>query len=308
MKKILAYYFILTFGSIYSQNDEFNLFPLNVGNVWVYSGSANIKLKITGTTVLNGHLYYIFEQSGINCTCAQGQFNPFLTNSIYPVRIDSANCNLLFYTGSPSCPRYPNESVKDSLKIKLGDTPNNNCFFAMCNDTSITNIFGSLRRSKTMGQNVMTYFSLIKYVYGIGIYQANKGCFYSGCGYTLNGCLINGTVYGDTSFLTGISQLSVEIPDKFSLYQNYPNPFNPVTKIRFDISGTSAARTLLSVYDLLGREVAVLVKQQLQPGSYEADWDASAYPSGVYYCKLEIRQAGSASGSFTETKKMVLIK
>ena len=304
MKKILACYFILTLGSIYSQNDEFNFFPLDVGNVWVYSGSANIKLKITGTTVQNGHLYYIFEQSGINCSCAQGQFNPLLTNLIYPVRIDSANCNLLFYTGSSNCPRYPDESIKDSLRMKKNDIPNNGCYFAACTDTSITNIFGSLRRSKTLGQNVMTYFSLLKYVYGIGVYQANKGCFYSGCGYTLNGCVINGAVYGDTSFLTGISQLSVEIPIEFSLSQNYPNPFNPETKIKFQIPAsveTSRLDVLVSIYDALGRKVAKIVNQQLQPGTYEVSWDASAYPSGVYYYRLE-------AGSFTETKKMVLIK
>jgi photosystem II stability/assembly factor-like uncharacterized protein len=112
-----------------------------------------------------------------------------------------------------------------------------------------------------------------------------------------NGLILKTTNAG----ITGFSQITSEIPEKFSLSQNYPNPFNPVTKIKFDISGTSAAQTFLFVYDLLGREVAVLVNEELQPGSYEADWDASAYPSGVYYYKLE-------SGSFTETKKMILIK
>lgn len=312
MKKIIACYLILSLVNIYSQIDEFNFFPLNVGNVWVYSGSANIKLKITGTTVLNGHLYYMFEQTGINCTCAQGPFNPFLTNTIYPVRIDSANCNLLFYTGSTSCPRYPNESIKDSLKIKKDDTPNNNCFFSMCTDTSISEIFGSMRKTKTMGQLIPTYFSMIKYVYGIGIFQANKGCFYTGCGYTLNGCVINGTVYGDTSFLNGITQLNTEIPEKFELTQNYPNPFNPVTKIKFSIPQTETTRRVVStrliVYDALGREAAVLVNQQLQPGTYEADWDASAFPSGVYYYRIAIHSDKLEAEKFTETKKMVLIK
>ncbi len=89
--------------------------------------------------------------------------------------------------------------------------------------------------------------------------------------------------------------------DRFSLSQNYPNPFNPVTNIRFDISGSAVAQTFLAVYDILGREVAVLVNESLQPGSYNVDWDASNFPSGVYFYKLE-------SGSFVESKKMVLIK
>ncbi len=91
----------------------------------------------------------------------------------------------------------------------------------------------------------------------------------------------------------------------FSLSQNYPNPFNPVTKIMFSIPLNETTRRVVStkliVYDVLGEEVTVLINQQMQPGSYEADWDASAYPSGVYYYRL-------VSGSYTKTKKMVLLK
>mgnify|MGYP001435579475 CR=1 FL=1 len=100
----------------------------------------------------------------------------------------------------------------------------------------------------------------------------------------------------------GISPVSNEVPKSFSLSQNYPNPFNPETKIKFQIpAGSSAAQIFLSVSDILGREVAVLVKQNLQPGTYEVNWNASNFPSGVYFFTLK-------SGSFTETGKMLLIK
>ncbi|NOS84683.1 MAG: T9SS type A sorting domain-containing protein [Ignavibacteria bacterium] len=100
----------------------------------------------------------------------------------------------------------------------------------------------------------------------------------------------------------GINTISSEAPTQFSLSQNYPNPFNPATKIKFQIPQTgSAAETFLSVYDILGRQVAVLVNQQLQPGTYEVDWDASAFMSGVYFYVITL-------GSFKETRKMVLIK
>lgn len=105
----------------------------------------------------------------------------------------------------------------------------------------------------------------------------------------------------------GIQPISTEVPDYFSLSQNYPNPFNPVTKIRFSIpilKGVSAKGeqgVLLKVYDILGREVATLVNEQLKPGIYEVDWDASVYSGGVYYYKLETE-------SYSETKKMVLVK
>ena len=78
---------------------------------------------------------------------------------------------------------------------------------------------------------------------------------------------------------------------------------NPTTKIKFDIPPSRGARgmTNLTVYDVLGREVATLVNQQLTSGKYEVKWDGSNYPSGVYFYKL-------TTGGFTETKKMVLIK
>ncbi|MBE2216668.1 MAG: T9SS type A sorting domain-containing protein [Ignavibacteria bacterium] len=101
--------------------------------------------------------------------------------------------------------------------------------------------------------------------------------------------------------LVSVNNVSIEIPQKFSISQNYPNPFNPVTNIKFDISGSSVAQTFLAVYDILGREIAILVNANLKPGSYNVDWDASNFPSGVYFYKLQ-------SGDFVESKKMVLIK
>ena len=149
------------------------------------------------------------------------------------------------------------------------------------------------------------------------IYAKNFGVIelYSQSGmvfYTENliGCIIDGIVYGDTS-LVGLNQTNSEVPLKYELFQNYPNPFNPETKINFSIPRTGIVK--LTVFDMLGKEVLKLVNTELSPGTYSADWDASAYPSGVYYYKLEvIPSTGSLKGQtgsgFTETKKMVLIK
>lgn len=92
---------------------------------------------------------------------------------------------------------------------------------------------------------------------------------------------------------------SNEIPRTFKLYQNYPNPFNPTTKIKFDIA--TVGQTSLSVYDVLGREVAALVNEQLKPGTFEVEWDASDFPSGVYFYEL-------SSSAFRESRRMILIK
>lgn len=97
----------------------------------------------------------------------------------------------------------------------------------------------------------------------------------------------------------GIQLINSEIPNTFSLSQNYPNPFNPVTKIRFDVPRSE--NVMIKVYDMLGKEITTLVNQQLQPGTYETDWDATGYSSGIYYYKM-------ISGNFTQTKIMVLVK
>jgi len=167
----------------------------------------------------------------------------------------------------------------------------------------VQNIFSFNRPSKYFeGGNFHEYGFFTRYVKDIGISNMSQGGISLASGSNLMGCLINGILYGDTNyFFVGIQQISVETPRSFGLSQNYPNPFNPVTKIKFSISGKSVAQTFLSVFDVLGNEVAVIVNHNLKPGIYETDWDASTYPSGVYFYELK-------TNSFKETKKMILLK
>ncbi|RPI17459.1 MAG: T9SS C-terminal target domain-containing protein [Ignavibacteriae bacterium] len=97
----------------------------------------------------------------------------------------------------------------------------------------------------------------------------------------------------------GIQKISTEIPNKFSLSQNYPNPFNPKTIINFQLPMSNYVK--LYIYDALGREIGTLVNEQLKAGTYQVDWQADSYASGVYYYKL-------ITDGFSETKKMILIK
>ena len=88
----------------------------------------------------------------------------------------------------------------------------------------------------------------------------------------------------------------------FALEQNYPNPFNPATTIQYNIGGVVASTNVrLVVYDILGREVAVLVDETKAPGSYTVSFDGSHLVSGVYFYRL-------LAGSFAETRKLVLLK
>ncbi|BDQ02637.1 T9SS type A sorting domain-containing protein [Ignavibacterium sp.] len=92
---------------------------------------------------------------------------------------------------------------------------------------------------------------------------------------------------------------SEELPNNFSLEQNYPNPFNPSTKINWQ-SPVGIHQTL-KVYDVLGKEVAILVDEYRDSGKYEVEFNAEKLSSGIYFYKLQ-------SGSFTETKKMILLR
>jgi len=74
------------------------------------------------------------------------------------------------------------------------------------------------------------------------------------------------------------------LPGGFALHQNYPNPFNSRTLIRFDVPTVSHMRLLIT--DILGREVSSILSAELPAGSYQISWDASAFPSGVYFCRL----------------------
>jgi len=99
--------------------------------------------------------------------------------------------------------------------------------------------------------------------------------------------------------LTGIHDHGSLIPSEYKLYQNYPNPFNPLTTIVFDLP--KASLVTLKVYNILGQEVATLVNEKREAGSYEVEFDGSKLTSGVYFYRL-------GAGEFVSVKKLMLMK
>ena len=319
--------FIVFLGFNFSFSQDTNtvkFFPLKVGNVWVYQNInggpwCNLitkrRIKVINSIVLNSHKYFLFSDttrlvSGFGEIC-------FSCGSIVfdTLRIDSINGNIYKYS-SPGCGYSINELTQDSIKALWHDTVKLNCgsdLYYTCFDTNSRSIFGTV----------------------VQIREFSHGCFENGCyrrtfaknigeaGYScsgmqgsshadLLGCIINGVVYGDTTFITGIERISSEIPSSFNLCQNYPNPFNPTTKIKFGIptplaplyqrgEGVAGGFTRLIIYDILGREITTLVNEKLSPGTYEVDFDGSNYPSGVYFYTLKTE-------SFSQTNKMILLK
>ena len=99
--------------------------------------------------------------------------------------------------------------------------------------------------------------------------------------------------------ITSVNDIPLHLPTEYALSQNYPNPFNPTTTITFSLSQKSYIT--LKVFDLLGREVAILVSEELVAGENSWQWNAAGLPSGVYFYRLQ-------ASSFTETKKLILLR
>ncbi len=104
---------------------------------------------------------------------------------------------------------------------------------------------------------------------------------------------------GTDNIIVNVERTGEAIPTSFWLGQNYPNPFNPATSFEFQVQ--SSGFVTLKVFDVLGREMATLVNEPKQPGTYKVTWDARQFPTGVYLYRMN-------AGSFVETRKMVLVR
>ena len=105
--------------------------------------------------------------------------------------------------------------------------------------------------------------------------------------------------YNQEHLPLGITPVNTNVPDKFALHQNYPNPFNPTTKINIDLP--EDAKVEMRIYDMLGREAAVILNEFRTAGYYTVTFSASNLSSGIYFYRI-------AAGKYTGIKKMLLIK
>ena len=102
-----------------------------------------------------------------------------------------------------------------------------------------------------------------------------------------------------SQIVTGIQKLEAGFPTRFLLFQNYPNPFNPTTIIKYELPKSSMVR--LSVHDILGRQVAVLVSERKSAGVYKVKFDVSRLASGVYFYRIQ-------AGDFVQARRLVILK
>jgi streptogramin lyase len=203
-------------------------------------------------------------------------------------KVNANNGSYQFY--SPSNSQIPGESI-----TPLAVTPDGRLWFANFGSTSTsvyglcwfdgTN-FGIFPQQQTGGlPHAQIYDCEVKNIqdgYELWISCASRGV----------------AVLKVATVVTTLDETK-SLPTDFALHQNYPNPFNPSTIISFAIPRGSF--TTLKVYNILGQEVATLVNEEMKPGTYEVNWNASSNSSGVYLYRLQ-------TGESVETKQMILLK
>lgn len=138
------------------------------------------------------------------------------------------------------------------------------------------------------------------FLWSNGSWNSTSGKFSMFYNKSENSHSISGTVATATyQYITGINEYEGSGPNSFSLSQNYPNPFNPATNIPYSIK--SAGNVKLTVFDALGKQIAVLLNEEKLPGSYTVNFNAAGIPSGIYFYTLE------CNGTIL-TRKMILLK
>ncbi|MFA6598130.1 MAG: SdrD B-like domain-containing protein [Ignavibacteriaceae bacterium] len=205
-------------------------------------------------------------------------------------------------------PNLGNSLTVNSVSFNFGDNPqttnyniiNSQVFYSTNNFSNSAALGGTLAYLNT----TMSAFALS----GLNIFVGNGQTFalriypYSPTGSvtaTVSLAIHNNVVIcGTTSRLVGIEGQS-NLPTAYALQQNYPNPFNPSSTIRYDIPKTSFVKIV--VYNILGREIRVLMNEEKNPGHYEIIFDATDLASGIYYYTI-------TTGDFTQSKKMILLK
>lgn len=250
----------------------------------VGTGAAGTNYSVNDLTVYNGELYAggsFITMNGILCYNI-AKYNGLEWNSVG--------------TGAKGSNCFPSQGYISDMKVSQGGLYVVGMFTRM-NEVP-ANKFARLYGTNWCGIE-----------YGIDMKPRSMeifdgGLIINGDFYSASGVKYNNIVkYTPKSNLTGTGNLN-NIPGSFSLSQNYPNPFNPETKIKYSIpanTGGEKVSVKLIVYDISGREAAVLVDQKQQAGEYEVLFKASGLSSGVYFYSLN-------SGDFKVTKKMVVVK
>ena len=262
--------------------------PLQLGNVWVYDYGNGIlgRAEIVDSSFFIDSIKYF----GV----AAGYFG-----NDRAVRLTEED--YLVMKEDSTFPEPLNEWIYYKKNAMLGDTWQVNYGHPVpaiytITDTFPAFTFDTLVTGKLLNEN----FGLVEwdYVWTEEFGQLAQLNWLGEVQYYLKGCVINGKVYGDTTFIV-VSVDDITSLLSYELFQNYPNPFNSSTIISFTIPGLS--NVLLEVYNLLGEKIVTLIDEPLNAGKHSVHFEADDLPSGIYFYVLK-------EAKHIQTKKMLLIR
>ncbi|MBL1215136.1 MAG: T9SS type A sorting domain-containing protein [Ignavibacteriae bacterium] len=285
----------------------FYMKPASAGS-WTRVNSNSIgsgyAATVKGMTKVNNTLYAATRNSGVFESTDNGTTWTQKTNSGLPSPIDGQHGDRLLNIGSDLFVSTDNGIYKSTDQADSWTRVDQG--FAVWNQFNVAQIWGMY----TDGSNLYASMAQDDSAY----YSTNGGSSWSDISGGLNHrlksfAMHNGTLFAaqwdiDSSIvkytgLTGIEKENEFQPEIFSLSQNYPNPFNPSTKISFSIPSNTFVT--LSIYDILGSKITELINEEMSPGQYSIDFDASDLASGIYYYTLSTNNSAIS-------KKMILLK
>ncbi len=285
-------------------------FTSNGGNYWIQN-ITNVNLHLNSIQFVNINTGFACGESGVLCKTTNSGINwlveippPVITRSLKQIYFINANTGFLL--GNKTFSQY---IYSYTNRILLRTTNQGSNWTSLINDTISGNNTGlnsvyfinDLTGFLVNNTNQIYITTNFGNEWGYSISPVTEKYFCVNFINSQTGWIggSNGLVLSTGFNNIGISSNGNLIPMQYLLFQNYPNPFNPVTNIKFNIPKRSNVK--ISIYDILGKEISVLVNEELNSGTFEVNWDASNFPSGVYFYKIE-------TDEFSESKKMVLVK
>jgi hypothetical protein len=277
----------------WAQDSLAHYHPLGKGNIWIYKisrpeGTFYYKrLEVKSDSTIDGKYYRIIAETNTIDLISRTSVERYdVSTGCYFTR--SGNADILQDSTFTSA---PNTSIGGNFNNRVFERLDKRTVF----DAQIPT------RQITEGhylskEDVLSW----SYSYGLGLVYAEDlqlVNYIPAWMQTLIYAKIDGIEYGKIPLK--VEDRNIELPASIVLSQNYPNPFNPSTTISFSLP----ARLFVSIkiFDVIGRDVSTLVSEEFSAGTHTRDWNASAYPSGVYFYRLQ-------AGSYTETKCLVLLR
>jgi hypothetical protein len=288
------------FAQIDTARKEF--FPLHIGDLWQYRDEYGglVIQQVIGDTLLDGHQYSLLIHS-------------LRTSGGGITRVDSL-LRVINRRGLPTAGDSCGGASRHEESIyRLGESDSSvwpicEIFFGMPSSSDLVrfngigsmNVFGERREvmefdfggtsGDTASRDTLFGFGALL-ARGIGVLYEQ---YYESGYYMLQGAIIDGVKFGT---IVTVGEIPGTFPAALSLQQNFPNPFNPTTSIRYEVP--TATHISLKVFDLLGRQIAVLVDELKAPGSHQVVFDGEGVASGVYFYRL-------VGGPKSLTGKMIL--